>query len=97
VTAPDLVDVETVSVLRKRWLAGAVSAQRFAVTDLEDLDFDRYPTLRFMRRAYELRASVTAYDATYVALAETLGCELLTGDERLANSTGIRCAIRLLR
>ena len=98
-TAPDLVDVETVSVLRKRWLAGAVSAQRFAsaVTDLEDLDFDRYPTLRFMRRAYELRASVTAYDATYVALAETLGCELLTGDERLANSTGIRCAIRLLR
>jgi predicted nucleic acid-binding protein len=50
-----------------------------------------------MRRAYELRANVTAYDATYVALAETLDCELLTGDRRLANSTGPRCAIRLLR
>lgn len=99
VSAPDLVDVETVSVLRKRWLAGAISAQRFAdaVTDLEDLTFDRYPTLRFMRRAYELRDNITAYDATYVALAETLGCELLTGDQRLANSTGPRCPIRLLR
>ncbi len=50
-----------------------------------------------MRRAYELRANVTAYDASYVALAEALDCELLTGDERLANSTGPRCTIRLLR
>jgi predicted nucleic acid-binding protein len=99
VAAPDLVDVETVAVLRKRWLAGTITAQRFAdaVGDLEDLGFDRYPTLGFMRRAWELRASVTACDAAYVALAETLGCELLTGDERLAKSTGPRCPIRVLR
>jgi predicted nucleic acid-binding protein len=99
VSAPDLVDVEVVAVLRKRWLASTISADRFAtaIADLEDLDFDRYPALRFMRRAYELRANVTAYDATYVALAETLDCELLTGDNRLANSVGPRCAIRLLR
>ena len=97
--APDLVDVETVAVLRKRWLAGTMSAQRFAaaVDDLEDLDFDRYPTLGLMRRAYELRANVTAYDASYVALAEALDCEMLTGNQRLANSTGPRCAIRLLQ
>jgi predicted nucleic acid-binding protein len=37
-----------------------------------------------MRRAFELRANVPAYDASYVALAELLGCELLTGDRRLA-------------
>lgn len=99
VSAPDLVDVETVAVLRKRWLAGTISDQRFAaaLTDLEDLELDRYPTLRFMRRAYELRANVTAYDSAYVALAETLSCELLTADERLANSPGPRCAIRVLR
>lgn len=54
------------------------------------------PALRFMRRVYELRANVTAFDATYVALAETLDCELLTGDRRLANAAGPRCAIRLL-
>jgi predicted nucleic acid-binding protein len=58
--APDLVDPETVAVLRKRWLAGTIADDRFAaaVRDLEDLDLDRYPALRFMRRAWELRANV---------------------------------------
>lgn len=49
-----------------------------------------------MRLAYELRANVTAYDATYVALAEVLGCELVTADQRLANAPGPRCVLRLL-
>ncbi len=99
VAAPDLVDVETVAVLRKRWIAGTVTDRRFAsaVEDLGQIDLDRYPTLRFMRRAYELRANVTAYDSAYVALAEALGCELLTADQRLANASGPRCAIRVLR
>lgn len=96
--APDLVDVETVAVLRKRWLARAISDERFdaAVTDLQRWDFERVPTLRLVRRAYELRANVTAYDAMYVALAEALGCELLTADQRLAGATGPRCSIRVL-
>ena len=99
VAAPDLADVETVAVLRKRRIAGTVSDQRFAaaVDDLEQLEIDRYPALRFMRRAYELRANVTVYDAAYVALAETLGCELLTADQRLANASGPRCTIRVLQ
>lgn len=96
--APDLVDVETVAVLRRRWLARTLSADRFesAVLDLERLDVERVPTRRLMRRAYELRANVTAYDATYVALAEALGCELLTADRRLAAATEPRCPIRVL-
>jgi predicted nucleic acid-binding protein len=96
--APDLVDPETVAVLRKRWLAGTIPDDRFAaaVRDLEDLDLDRYPALRFMRRAWELRANVTPYDATYVALAETLGCELWTADQRLAKVPGPACTIRVL-
>ena len=49
-----------------------------------------------MRRAYELRANVTASDAAYIALAEILGCELLTGDQRLAKAPGPRCAVRVL-
>ena len=99
IAAPDLADVETVAVLRKRWIAGTVSDQRFAaaVEDLEQLEIDRYPALRFMRRAYELRANVTVYDAAYVALAETLDCELLTADQRLANASGPRCTIRVLQ
>ena len=96
--APDLVDVETTAVLRKRWLAREISDQRFAVAidDLEDLELDRYPTLPLVRRSYELRANVSAYDATYIALAEGLGCELLTADRRLTNAPGPRCPIRLL-
>lgn len=96
--APDLVDPETVAVLRKRWLAGTIPDDRFAaaVRDLEDLDLDRYPALRFMRRAWELRANVTPYDAAYVALAEILGCELWTADQRLAKAPGPACTIRVL-
>ena len=96
--APDLVDVEMTAVLRKRWLAGDISDRRFAVAiqDLEDLQLDRYATLPLMRRAYELRANVSAYDAAHVALAEGLGCELLTGGRRLANAPGPRCPARLL-
>lgn len=96
--APDLVDVETVSVLRRRWRAGDLTARRFsaAVDDLADLDMTRLPTLPLMRRAYELRANVTAYDATYVALAEHLGWVLLTADGRLARSPGIWCEVEVI-
>jgi predicted nucleic acid-binding protein len=99
VCAPDLVDVETVAVLRKRWIAGSITARRFAsaVTDLESIAIVRYPTLPLMRRAYELRANVTSYDAAYVALAEVLDCELLTGDGRLGDAPGPTCSIRVLR
>ena len=99
VAAPDLVDVETVAVFRKRWIAGSISARRFssAITDLESIAIVRYPTLPLMRRAYELRDNVTAYDAAYVALAETLDCELLTGDGRLGDAPGPSCPIRVLQ
>jgi predicted nucleic acid-binding protein len=50
-----------------------------------------------MRRAFELRANVSAYDACHVALAERLECELIPADGRLAAAPGPRCAIRVLR
>lgn len=98
VVAPDLVDVETVSVLRKRWLNRTLSDQRFedALYALEALEIDRYPTLPLMRRAFELRANLSAYDAAYVALAEVVEGELLTADGRLASAPGPRCEIRVL-
>jgi predicted nucleic acid-binding protein len=98
IAAPDLVDVETVAVLRKQWLVGQLTDRRFstAVDDLADLAVDRYPTRPLMRRAWELRASLTPYDAAYVALAETLQCELLTADRKRAKAHGPRCQIRTL-
>jgi predicted nucleic acid-binding protein len=96
--APDLVDVETTAVLRRRWLAGTVSDERFeqAVEDLMDVPLARFPTRRLVHRAFELRANVTAYDACYVALAEALGWPLCTTDRRLAHATGPRCTMRLI-
>lgn len=95
---PDLVDVETAAVLRKRWLAKTLTARRFrdAIDDLADLAVDRYPTLPLMARAYELRANVTAYDAAYVALAEALDATMITADRRLAEASGPRCEIQLV-
>jgi predicted nucleic acid-binding protein len=95
---PDLADVEVVSVLRRRWLAKTMTARRFAaaIDDLGALPADRYPVLPFMPRAYELRANVSAYDATYVALAEQLDCALVTADRRLASAPGPRCAITVI-
>lgn len=97
-SVPDLVDVEVMSVLRRRWLAGDLSEMRFAqaVEDLATLPAVRYPIRYLMGRAFELRANVTPYDASYVALAEALDCVLLTADSRLALAPGLRCEVRVM-
>lgn len=97
--APDLIDIETIAVLRKRWLANTLNDDRLhaAVDDLQALALDRYPALPLTPRIAEFCATVTAYDAAYIALAEVLDCELVTADQRLAKATGPRCRITLLR
>lgn len=98
VVVPDLVDVETVSVLRRRWLHHGLSDERFrvAVGDLLALPFTRVPAGSLIVRAFELRANVSAYDACYVALAEAVDATLYTADTRLASAPGIACRIQLL-
>ena len=95
---PGLTDVEVVSVLRKRWLAGDLTVERFgaAVEALGNLPVARHPMVALLLRAYELRANVTPYDAVYVALAEALRCPLLTNDRALAAAPGPRCEIRVV-
>ena len=97
-SVPDLADVETAAVLRKRWIAKTITADHFAaaIDDLAALPLRRYPAAALLRRAFELRATVTVYDAVYVALAEALDCDLLTGDARLAQAPGPRCGIQVL-
>lgn len=99
VSAPDLVDVETVSVLRRRWLAGDLSDDRFrsAVDDLLTLPITRFPTGPLMVRAFDLRANIAAYDACYIALAEALDCPLITCDRRLANAPMTTCTTEVLQ
>ena len=47
-------------------------------------------------RTWRLKANLTAYDASYIALAELLGVDLLTIDSRLAGVPGIRCHVEVL-
>ena len=98
IAVPDLANIETVAVLRKRWIARTLDDERFtaAVEDYAAFGFVRYPTLGLLGRIAELRANVTAYNATYIALAEALDCALVTGDARLSRASGPRCPIRTL-
>ncbi|MFC7488709.1 type II toxin-antitoxin system VapC family toxin [Knoellia sp. CPCC 206453] len=98
-TAPELVDLEVASVLRRQHRAGLLGHRRAALA-MEDLG--EFPLLRaihgpLLARCWELRDSLTPYDAVYVALAEAWGAALLTGDRRLARAHGPRCAIETLR
>jgi predicted nucleic acid-binding protein len=97
--APELVDLEVASVLRRQLRTGAVDQRRaaLALTDLTALPLRRAPHGVLVSRCWELRDNLTIYDAAYVALAEMLPADLLTGDTRLANAPKIRCLIEVMR
>lgn len=97
--APELIDLEVVSVLRRQLSAGTLDARRaqFAVDDLWDLPMQRASHRPLLARCWELRDSLTIYDAAYVALAEALECALVTADAHLANAPRVRCPIEVLR
>jgi predicted nucleic acid-binding protein len=86
--APHLLDLEVAQVLRRYAIAGALTDERGrqALDDLGDLPLDRYPHAVFLERIWELRHNLTAYDAAYVALAETLNATLVTRDAALATA-----------
>jgi predicted nucleic acid-binding protein len=49
-----------------------------------------------LARMWELRDNLSAYDASYVALAEALRCRLVTADARIAGAPGVRCAVTVV-
>lgn len=97
--APHLIDVEVVSAWRRLAAAGQLDERRasFARVDLRSLPIQRVPHAQMLERCWELRANLTVYDASYVALAELLGASLLTADAKLAATPGPTCAIEVLR
>jgi predicted nucleic acid-binding protein len=96
--APDLIDLEVVSVLRRQLRQGDLDDRRAtqALSDLAGLPLQRASHHPLLDRCWELRGNLTVYDAAYVALAEALDTTLLTGDARLARSPGPRCKIETL-
>lgn len=96
--APELLDLEVASVLRRQIAAGALDSRRAgqALADLAAIPVRRASHHRLLSRCWELRENLTICDAAYVALAEALAVGLLTGDARLAMAPGPRCTIEVL-
>jgi len=98
VHAPHLIDVEVAHVLRRHVMHHAVGAGRAeaCLTLWRQLDIERHPHDDLLERIWAWRANLTAYDATYVALAEVLGEPLVTADQRLAAAPGITIPVEVL-
>lgn len=96
--APHLADSEIVQALRSQVRRGDIGPDdaRRALAVRAQLGIERVGSVGLPHRMWELRDNLTAYDATYVALAEALDCPLLTADQRLATAPGPNCAIAVV-
>lgn len=99
VAAPHLVDAEVANALRSQVLRGTArdDQARTALDRWARLGISRFAVVGLLGRVWSLRVNLTAYDATYIALAESLGCDLLTADRRLASAPGPKCPIVVVR
>lgn len=95
---PALCDIEFVSALRRALRSGLLPVHRLweAMEDYGDLPLHVYTHRLLLGRVLDLRENLTPYDATYVALAELLGAELLTADDRLARAAATHAHCRVL-
>ena len=86
--APELIDIEVLSALRKLDRSKAIPPNRLAdlPTLLRGLRIRKYRHDNLVDGIWALRGRVTAYDAAYVVLAKLLGAPLVTRDERLARA-----------
>ena len=91
--APHLIDCEVANGLRRHV---APDPARVALATWSQLGITRHPHVGLLNRIWALRHNLSAYDATYVALAEALDCALLTADARLARAPGIRCPVTVI-
>ena len=89
--APELMDVEVLSVLRRAVLRGQLDSVRaqMAVDDLTQWDIERIAHRHLAQLAWQHYQNVSAYDAFYVAAARMRGLPLLTADGRLARASGL--------
>jgi predicted nucleic acid-binding protein len=96
--APHLLDVEVLHVVRRLCAGGTLGERRArqALADLADLSVVRYSHEDLIGRAWTMRATLTAYDAMYVALAEALDATVVTCDGRLGRAHGHQVKIEVV-
>jgi predicted nucleic acid-binding protein len=91
--APELAPVEATNILRRLELAKKITTLEAngAHEDLMQLDIELFPFAPFADRIWQLRPTVTSYDAWYVSVAEAIGFPVATLDVRLARAPGPKC------
>lgn len=96
--APHLIDIEVSHVVRRYAAMGDITAERGreALANLAELRLQRHAHTSLLPRIWALRHNLTAYDATYVALAEALDAPLLTRDGRLAAAAGHQARVEVV-
>lgn len=96
--APHLIDSEIANALRGMVRAGTIGGDDgfTALAAWSALGIQRHPTVGLFKRIWALRENCSAYDATYIALAEALDCPLATADARLARAPGVRCPVHVM-
>jgi predicted nucleic acid-binding protein len=96
--APHLLDIEIAQALRRLVQLKEITPARArqALDDFEEVLIERYGHKQLLPRIWQLRSSVTACDAAYVALSEALAAPLLTCDTRLGRSHGHRAQIDVI-
>lgn len=95
---PHLIDSELVNGLR-RAVASSLTMPDDAWAAIErwrQLGMTRHGGVALFERVWALRQNLSAYDACYVALAESLGCPLMTADARLGRAPGLRCPVTVV-
>jgi predicted nucleic acid-binding protein len=99
VSAPELMDAEVLSVLRREVLAGRLAERRAseAVTDLRDWGIERLPHKPLLDDAWMLRGHVTAYDALYVSAARARSAALITADGPLSRAPALGVVVHNVR
>ena len=97
--APELLDVEVLSVVRRAVLRRQLSEQRAlrVVEDLMDWPIDRIPNRALVWEAWQHRHNVTAYDAFYVAAAHLADAPLITADGPLARAPSLEILVENVR
>jgi predicted nucleic acid-binding protein len=96
--APALLDIEVAQAIGGCSKAGRIEAERgrMAIADLADFPLTRHGHDLLLGRIWQLRQSLNAAEAAYVALAEALDATLLTSDRKLAGATGHQARIELI-
>ena len=97
--APHLLDLEVAQGLRRLVASKGMTAPRAeqSLQDYANLRIERVEHLDLLPRIWQLRNSLSAYDAAYVALTEALDASLLTCDMKLARLHGHRARIEVVK